>query len=71
MENTELSLSEARKLAKYYGNLVMKEYESVQTEAVRIENRECLSYCRYIILKNSRRKKIKSTEDKSVLEHSL
>ena len=51
---TELSLSEARKLAKYYGDMVQKEH-GVQTEKEKMEVLECLSYCRGIILKKSRK----------------
>jgi len=68
MENTELTLSDARKLAKYYGNAAKKQYDTVQTEEERRETWECLSYCRGIILKKSRGKKVESTENKQILE---
>jgi glycerol-3-phosphate cytidylyltransferase-like family protein len=68
MENTELTLKEARSLAKYYGNAAQKQYDTVQTEEERREIWECLSYCRGIILKKSRGKKVEPTENKQILE---
>jgi len=52
---TELSLSEARKLATYYGDMAQKEHERVQTAEEKREIWECLSYCRGIILKKRRK----------------
>ena len=68
MENTELTLSEARKLAKYYGNMARTQHNTVQTEEERRETWECLSYCRGIILKKSRKKNTEKTENKQILE---
>jgi hypothetical protein len=55
MSNEELSLSQARKLAKYYGKIVRKHDEVVITEKEKMQDIECLSYCRSIILKKSRK----------------
>jgi len=71
MENTELTLKEARSLAKYYGSRCQRHDQVVLTSEEKREDWECLSYCRGIILKKSRGKKVESTENKQVLEHSL
>ncbi|MBK7362662.1 MAG: hypothetical protein IPJ01_10240 [Micavibrio sp.] len=55
-QETGLSLSEARKLAKYYGNRVMKQHEIVQTPEEQRVDWECLSFCRGVILKKGRKK---------------
>jgi len=55
MLNEELSLSDARKLAKYYGDMAQKENERVLTAKEKREVWECLSYCRGIILKKKKK----------------
>jgi hypothetical protein len=51
----ELSLSEARKLAEYYGGSLRKENE-VRYSKIELQSlRESLSYCRCIILRKSRK----------------
>lgn len=52
-----ISLSEARKLAKYYGNICQKHHEVDVTDEQKRIDWECLSYCRTIILTKSRKLK--------------
>lgn len=42
-EETEITIKEARQLAKYYGKMLMSNWNQNDAEA--------LSYCRWIILK--------------------
>lgn len=56
MEET-ISLSEARKLANYYGRICQKHNEVVLTPEEKQRDWDCLSYCRTIILTKSRKSK--------------
>ena len=55
--NEPISLSEARTLAKYYGNLCQKHDQVAISDEEKQKDWECLSYCRSIILKKSRKSK--------------
>lgn len=52
-----ISLSEARTLAKYYGNICQKHDQVVISDEEKRIDWECLNYCRNIILKKSRKPK--------------
>jgi len=52
----QLTLSEARTLAKYYGRICQKHDEVVITPEEKRIDWEALNYCRSIILKKSRKK---------------
>lgn len=56
MSNSKLSVQEARRLSKYYGNLVRKEDEYDWSENDKIKNREILNFLRSVILNRSRKK---------------
>ena len=51
----ELSLKEARSLAKYYGKMLKTDQGSTWTAKEITDMREALSYCRGIILKKARK----------------
>lgn len=60
-----LTLSEARKLAKYYGKLCQRHHELVMSDKDKKRDWDCLSYCRNIILKKSRKKESQNIEQKN------